>query len=175
MLRQMEMKNKICLKCNNQFTKLYKESVTQWSNKKYCSYQCVADIKRTSVTISCAFCKQPTVIKPYRLLKSTQIHCSYKCNAMNRLWKGGVTQPNEAIRKSTPYKQWRKAVFQRDNYTCVFGGKEHGSKLNADHIKPFAKYPELRLDINNGRTLCVDCHRKTPTYGSKTQTNSEPA
>lgn len=24
-------------------------------------------------------------------------------------------------------------------------------------------------DINNGRTLCVDCHKKTETYGHKTK------
>ena len=43
---------------------------------------------------------------------------------------------------------------------CIIGGKGHGSKLNADHIKPFSLYPELRLIVENGRTLCVDCHKK---------------
>ena len=33
-----------------------------------------------------------------------------------------------------------------------------GIKLHADHIKPYANYPELRLEITNGRTLCVPCH-----------------
>ena len=33
--------------------------------------------------------------------------------------------------------------------------------MNADHIKPWAYYPELRYDINNGRTLCVEHHRLT--------------
>lgn len=36
---------------------------------------------------------------------------------------------------------------------------------NADHIKSFKDHPELRTDLQNGRTLCVDCHRKTDTYG----------
>jgi len=44
--------------------------------------------------------------------------------------------------------------------------KEEKRQINiqADHIKPFAIYPDLRFDINNGRTLCEDCHRKTPTW-----------
>lgn len=90
----------------------------------------------------------------------------------NHEWKGGITPINEKIRKSLEYKLWREAVFARDNYQCVFGGKEHGRKLNADHIKPFALFPELRFAIDNGRTLCVECHRKTDTWGNKSKTLS---
>ncbi len=82
-------------------------------------------------------------------------------------WKGGITEKNHALRESLEYKLWRKAVFERDNYMCVVGGKSHGNKLNADHIKPFAYFPELRFAIDNGSTLCVKCHRKTDTYGWK--------
>ncbi len=82
-------------------------------------------------------------------------------------WKGGVTPLNSLLRSSLEYKLWRKSVFERDGYSCVFGGKEHGNKLHADHIKPFSLFPELRFAIDNGRTLCVDCHRKTDTYAGK--------
>lgn len=61
---------------------------------------------------------------------------------------------------------WRKQVFERDDYTCQ-NCKTKGGKLQADHIKPYFLYPDLRWDINNGRTLCVDCHKKTDTYGLK--------
>ena len=79
-------------------------------------------------------------------------------------WRGGITPINEKIRKSIEYKLWRKSVFERDDYTCVWCGQK-GGKLNADHIKPFAYFPELRFAIDNGRTLCIDCHKKTDTYG----------
>jgi len=80
-------------------------------------------------------------------------------------WKGGITPINEKIRRSIEYKLWRKAVLEMDNYTCRFCGK--GGYLEADHIKSFSDYPELRFVIDNGRTLCKNCHSKTDTYGGK--------
>jgi hypothetical protein len=87
-------------------------------------------------------------------------------------WKGGVTSIHERIRKSAEYRLWRKAVYERDGYRCVWCGiAGNGQNLEADHIKPFALFPELRLAIDNGRTLCKDCHKKTNTYGWKTYHN----
>lgn len=90
-------------------------------------------------------------------------------NASN--WKGGVTPVNQKIRNSPEYLLWRREVFKRDKYICQSCGIKNGSgksvKLNADHIKPFSLFPELRFEIDNGRTLCVTCHRKTDSFGSK--------
>lgn len=84
----------------------------------------------------------------------------------NGMWKGGITPINAKIRTSQEYKDWRITVFKRDNYTCNECGSQ-GVTLHADHIKPFAYYPELRLVIENGRTLCVPCHKKTDTYAGR--------
>ena len=86
-------------------------------------------------------------------------------------WKGGITKERVRVWHSEEYKQWRTMVFERDNYTCQECGIKSGNGkrvvLNADHIKPWSLYPELRYNINNGRTLCRECHIKTPTYGGK--------
>ena len=84
----------------------------------------------------------------------------------SHLWKGGITKKNNKIRSSFEYKLWRRSVFERDDYTCRFCG-ERGGKLNADHIKPFAFFPELRFAIDNGRTLCVSGHKTTDTYSRR--------
>lgn len=82
-------------------------------------------------------------------------------------WQGGKTDEKEAIRNSVQYKDWRKAVFERDGYACVECGDDTGGNLEADHIKRFSKHPELRFAVENGRTLCKPCHRKTPNYGAR--------
>ena len=80
-------------------------------------------------------------------------------------WKGGVTPIHAKIRTSLEYRLWREAVFERDNHTCIWCGSVE--KIEADHIKPFAYFPELRFAIDNGRTLCHSCHTTTETYGNK--------
>jgi 5-methylcytosine-specific restriction endonuclease McrA len=81
-------------------------------------------------------------------------------------WQGGITPEHRAIRASYATIKWRKAVFERDNYTCQKCGK-HGGELNADHELPFALFPALRFEVLNGRTLCKPCHQNTDTYGRK--------
>lgn len=61
---------------------------------------------------------------------------------------------------STNVKLWyamRKAVFERDNYTCTYCGAV-GGKLEADHITPFSMGG---LDITeNLTTACRKCNRQ---------------
>ena len=62
-------------------------------------------------------------------------------------------------RHTPEYIRWRTEVFERDKYTCAICGQV-GGELNAHHIRPFKDYPELRLSLNNGVTLCKECHKR---------------
>lgn len=59
-------------------------------------------------------------------------------------------------RYTSEYNIWRKKCLKRDDYTCqICGTKEN---LCVHHIKPYAKYPKLATNVNNGITLCKKCH-----------------
>ncbi len=84
-------------------------------------------------------------------------------------WQGGKTEESLAVRSSVEYKRWRTKVYERDGFKCVLC-EYVGNELIADHIKSFSRHPELRLEIDNGRTLCKECHKTTPNYCGKART-----
>lgn len=75
------------------------------------------------------------------------------------MWKGGISRDRERFMQTSKYRQWRDKVYLRDNYTCQACGQV-GYELNAHHIKPYADNKHLRTDIDNGITLCKECHIK---------------
>lgn len=92
----------------------------------------------------------------------------------NPMWKGGCTPLAVSIRMSSKYSEWRFDVFSRDVFTCNSCGVKHDT-IEAHHcIKDFmdilrgnniktieeAMMCEEFWDINNGITLCKECHKK---------------
>jgi len=81
----------------------------------------------------------------------------------------GETSPNwnsekleeDRIKKREGYEYniWRKEIFYRDKYICQKCYKKSEGDLVAHHILPYSTYPEYRLYINNGITLCENCHK----------------
>lgn len=108
----------------------------------------------------------------YHLTRQEGKYCSKGCVGIangKRLsgsghwnWKGGISP---RVLTSKKYKEWRRKVFERDNYTCVECGYKKGRILQADHKKSWKDFPKLRFVVSNGRTLCKPCHIKTPTWG----------
>ena len=81
-------------------------------------------------------------------------------------WKGGKTKKRPHY-NNCKYRNWRRAVFKRDKYTCqdcgikTYKGLGKTIRLEAHHKKSWKKYPNFRFNIDNGITLCVKCHRLT--------------
>lgn len=145
--------------------------------KKYCSRACYAVAmkgrrKVVPIMLPCRVCGTEKEVKPYRV--KFYRYCSKQCQILDLASKA-ATPELDRLRRSAAYKQWRSKVFERDSYTCVIcgdrnlPGRGESVVLQADHIKPFAHFPELRFDIDNGRTLCGPCHRATPTYGGRSR------
>ncbi len=92
----------------------------------------------------------------------------------NPNWKGGITELNMRIRKSSKYSIWRFQIFGRDNLTCQKCGIKN-FYLEVHHIKKFSdiigEHSAITFDaaiackelwdISNGITLCKECHNKT--------------
>jgi 5-methylcytosine-specific restriction endonuclease McrA len=80
----------------------------------------------------------------------------------------------EAIRKSHQHTMWRRSIFKRDDFTCVLC-KKRGCNLEAHHLIPMrdiirsnniktydeAMACEDMFDLDNGVTMCRECHDKT--------------
>lgn len=150
--------SKQCVFCRKEFKRKPSWAVKQ----KFCSAQCYSRSRRKKFCVDCNKWLRPNVRDRCRPCWK-----KWSLGENSGGWKGGITAENKLARETKEYKEWRRKVFERDRYMCVIGGKRHGGKLEADHIKPFSLFPELRLAIDNGRTLCVECHHKTDTWGMR--------
>jgi len=138
-----------CINCEIEFTR----PENPQREYKFCCYQCRADFdsKTSRIEKICKNCGE--LFHPNRN-NSVQTLCSKKCRI--EFSDNRKTSEARKIRSSFEYNLWRSAIFTRDSFTC----QECGNKgyLIAHHIKPFSLFPKLRLDINNGITLCKKCH-----------------
>jgi 5-methylcytosine-specific restriction endonuclease McrA len=127
----------------------------------------------------CVICRKEFFITPS--IKDKRLTCSRKCLGIwhsrnircERVgtWKGGINPLIVQTRGCYKYRQWRSDVFTRDGFTCQKCGLK-GTRLQAHHIKSFASIIEeyniktfeeaegcdKLWDINNGITLCKECH-----------------
>ena len=157
---------KITLKCSK-CSKEWIDYKCRKKKRKFCSLSCSAKTHNIGNTWG----SQRKITDEYRnkmsLLMKGKIRPNIsksKHGSKNPNWRGGITPKNKRLRGSARFARWRKKVFERDNYTCQHCG-QRGGELHPDHIKRFADYPKLRFTLSNGRTLCKQCHMKTPTWG----------
>jgi len=153
----------VCLHCSQHFL----VGNTRKNTAKFCSRLCQ---NRTNKSRFWLGKKRPkeTNEKISKTCKERGIEPRVKFLAYGKdhpNWKGGkFKDERKDIKKLKKYIDWRTSVFERDAYTCQICGQV-GKKIQADHIEPWSTHPELRFELSNGRTLCVPCHIKTPTWG----------
>lgn len=75
-----------------------------------------------------------------------------------------ISDVSAESRNTYAYRNWRKSIIDRDKKCVKCGSTEN---LVAHHIKSYKVHEELRLDVNNGITLCMCCHRKEHKKRSK--------
>ena len=70
---------------------------------------------------------------------------------------------NERDYKSEVNPAFRKMVFKEDNFTCIYCGESkldnNELSLHCHHINPRKTHPHLECDLNNGITICKECHK----------------
>lgn len=154
--------NPICLYCGKYFD-------TSDKRNKFCSHSCAMKYLWKTGLMS----KEKLLESGFNTRFKKGEHPSLKTEFKkgdgritginNHNWKGGITSLNEMVRKSSEWKKWRESVFARDNWTCQHCNSR-GIFLHPHHKKPVAtciKTGDLEsiFDINNGLSLCVECHR----------------
>lgn len=125
------------------FYKEYKEALNDLNNdEKLEFYECITNYALYGIMPT----QMSTIIKSmFNLIK-------------DKLEKNNRSYFNFEERRSSKYKKWKKDVLERDLFTCQKCG--HIGNLVVHHIKSFADNMELRFDVNNGITLCQNCHKE---------------
>jgi hypothetical protein len=153
----------ICNYCLIEFNK--PASHVKRVKKVYCSTSCYNLSQEVKLEKTCVICGdffkyRKSEEHKFKTCSKPECRLANKTGNNNPNWRHGKTKERKRDMSCVKYKTWRNAVFQRDNYHCIMCGKKP-KMANADHILPWAYFPDKRYDINNGRTLCLECHKKT--------------
>lgn len=173
-----------CIVCGAEFENTCNTSKKDYLSRKYCSRSCsnknTVKIRSTleahkkvgdklrgrpktlqhRQNLSRAIKTSPKAIKlQFKKGKENIAYGRNQTGETNHNWKGGATSRNQQLRNNPQMSVWRNSVFTRDKYTCQKCGLK-GGYLQAHHIIPVSKREDLIFDIDNGLTVCLDCHEK---------------
>lgn len=154
---------KICPICSKSFVSL------KCYSRKFCSMLCrnrSRPDRGGKIELICQLCGKKFIPLRRGFFGKNQKYCSKYCANLDKCgknhwnWKGGKTGINYLMRNRKEYRNWRNAVYRKDNWTCQNCGEHCDSKnIVAHHIKDWDNFPELRYDVKNGIVLCRVCHK----------------
>lgn len=78
-------------------------------------------------------------------------------------WIPDRTQLVKSTKKhlDSRYRDWSRAVKNRDDWKCRMKNSHCSGRLEAHHILRWANYPDLRYSLENGIALCHYHHPRT--------------
>lgn len=180
--KPQNQKNRIIVKCHicNKEKDII-SSQFKIHNHFYCSDECQSigysklyrgkfHPKYSKIKLTCEICGKKFERNPYEVNRNIHNYCSKECanvgyginfNKNNHAsWNFKLTnEEREKNRKYQEYNKWRDSVYHRDFYTCQCCGNKRGGNLNAHHLDGYDWCKDKRTDMNNGITLCEDCHK----------------
>jgi len=137
---------------------------------KHCSKKI---IRKISDTLKGKHSSPKTEFKKGSTSWNKGIKCPQSAGKNHYNWKGGISKENNKARQNLEIRLWKRAVLERDNFTCQKYGIK-GGKLNVHHINNFSEFPELRTSIDNGITLSDKAHRRFhKIYGKRNNTKEQ--
>lgn len=91
----------------------------------------------------------------------------------NAMWNPKLTDEEREkqkrhARRYPGYNDFRRKVYERDNYTCLKCGNKSSGNLVVHHLNGFHWDEDSRTEVDNGATLCTDCHKEFHSiYGNR--------
>jgi endogenous inhibitor of DNA gyrase (YacG/DUF329 family) len=164
-----------CFECNKEFKR--KPGTLSDSGRAFCTSKCYVKclIKDSSgekvirEKRGCPNCKKDLLLLPSQIKGKANVYCSRKCKNeyITVLYSGenhpsynpNLTDENRFDSRHYPeYIEWRRSVYERDDFTCQCCGDNKGGNLIAHHIYNYKEYKDIKTNIDNGITLCKTCH-----------------
>lgn len=151
--KRQPLVQRVCQACGKAF--MAKPSNIAAGGGKACSKACSYKVRKTRSdkkprkSYVCQWCGKVFIDKH---AERPRQYCSNKCLGLSKR-RDRTKHPRS--KHAAELQAWAREVILRDK-VCVRCGVSE--KLQAHHVKSYARHPALRLDVGNGVALCPVCH-----------------